>query len=196
MKAYCFSDYHDEEELLPKMRRLAAAADIVISAGDHTIFEHKQASILKEFASWKKPVYLIHGNHESLESLKEACKRHKDLHVIHGEEVVIRGARLLGWGGGGFTSHDRELEKRKDEWKRSEHARLPTIMVTHAPPYKTTLDLIDDRHVGNRSIRKAIKELRPAYAVSGHIHESEGARDELGMTRCYNLGPLGKTITL
>ena len=197
MNVYCFSDYHNEERYLPEMRKKAGKADIIISAGDHSVFEFDQDKALKEFNKWKKPVYLFHGNHEEESTTKEAVKKYKHITFTHGEELIINNIRLLTWGGGGFSLHDRELEKKITEWKKSKHAHLPTILITHAPPRDTTLDARGpDWHVGSKSVRKAIEQLKPAYAVSGHIHDSEGAEDKIGNTICYNLGPRGRLIEL
>lgn len=197
MKIYCFSDYHNEKQHLPEMRKKAAQADIIISAGDHSIFEFDQDKALKEFNQWKKPVYLFHGNHEEETTLREATKKYKNLIFTHGEEHIIKGIRLLTWGGGGFSIHDRALEKQITKWKKSKHTKLPTILITHAPPFDTKLDEKEpDWHVGSKSIRKAINKLKPTYAVSGHIHDCEGAEDNIGTTTCYNLGPIGKIIVI
>ena len=100
MNIFCFSDYHNEKQFLPHIRKQAMKANIIISAGDHTIFEFDQDEILKEFNSQ------------------------------------------------------------------------------------------------NKTVIKAIKELKPIYAISGHIHEAEGAKDKIEKTICYNLGPMGKIIKL
>ena len=196
MNIYCFSDYHNQERLLPEMRKQATKADLVISGGDHTIFEFDQDKILREFNSWNKKTLLLHGNHEEASTVKRATKKYDNLSFTHEEEHVINGVRILTWGGGGFTLTDRELDKKIKEWKKSEHKELPTILVTHAPPYNTALDDIHGRHVGNKTIRKAIEELQPMYAISGHIHEAEGATQTIGTTNCYNIGPKGKIIKM
>ncbi|MBD3209614.1 metallophosphoesterase [Candidatus Woesearchaeota archaeon] len=196
MKIYVFSDFHAQGDYLEEMQVKAAQADLVISAGDHSVFEFDQDNILQAFNNWNKPLLIIHGNHEEEGTLRQAVKKHPNLTFTHGEEIVKKGVRILFWGGGGFTSTDRALNKKVKEWKRSQHARLPTVLVTHAPPHNTALDDIDGRHVGNKTIRKAIKQLKPRYAVSGHIHEAEGAEDNIGDTVCYNLGPRGRIITL
>ncbi|MBN1274676.1 metallophosphoesterase family protein [Candidatus Woesearchaeota archaeon] len=196
MNIYCFSDFHNRYELLPQMGERARNADLIVCAGDPTVFEFDLDKTLNEFSKWRKPVLLIHGNHEEARTLREACKRYRRLSFVHGEEVVQKGVRLLLWGGGGFGSHDKGLEEQVKEWAKSAHAALPTVLVTHAPPDGTKLDRIHGKHVGNRSVNQAIKLLKPLYAVSGHIHEAEGAEDEIGNTACYNLGPLGRIITI
>ena len=48
-----------------------------------------------------------------------------------------------------------------------------TILVTHAPPFKTHLDMIENkRHVGSSAIKKIIEEKQPYLTMHGHIHET------------------------
>lgn len=77
------------------------------------------------------------------------------------------------------------------------------IMVYHAPPYNTSLDLApritedmtyakvggqpDIIHVGSTSVREAIEDVQPLLSLHGHIHESKGA-EKIGKTLCLNPG--------
>ena len=195
MNIYIFSDYHAQEELLPEMRKRASEADLVISGGDHTIFGYHQDKILKEFNSWQKPVLLLHGNHEAAEDVAAGCKKYPNLTFTHAAEHVIGNVRILTWGGGGFSQYDKALAEQSKIWQRSKHMKLPTIFITHAPPYKTKLDLMPgNRHVGNKTIKETIKQLKPTIMTCGHIHDAEGAIEKIGQTTCYNLGPLGKVF--
>lgn len=195
MKVYAWSDYHNDEALWPEMRKQARKADLIIIAGDLSVFEFDLDKNLKEINSWKKPVLVVHGNHEEEVSLENAVKTYENIEFVHGQEVIKGKVRILAWGGGGFTTTDRELVKKAKEWDKSEHKDKPTILVTHPPPHKTALDVVHTgEHVGNKSVRHAIKKIQPRYAVSGHIHECEGAEDTIGPTTCYNLGPIGRIL--
>jgi Icc-related predicted phosphoesterase len=195
MNIFCFSDYHNEITILAHLRTQAHKADIIISAGDHSIFTFDQDKILKEFNSWNKPVLITHGNHEEFQELKAACKPYKNLYPHHQEEIIIQDIRILFWGGGGFTTTDAKLDQHLPIWKQNNKQK--TILITHAPPYGTKLDAKGKGwHVGNKTITKAIQELQPNYAISGHIHEAAGAEDKIGKTICYNLGPRGRMIVL
>lgn len=68
-----------------------------------------------------------------------------------------------------------------------------TILVTHAPPYNTNLDMISPtKHVGSRAVRKIIERYQPIVSLHGHIHESPlisgSIRDRIGNTICVNPG--------
>jgi Icc-related predicted phosphoesterase len=52
-------------------------------------------------------------------------------------------------------------------------AELPTVLISHAPPADTCLDVINGgRHVGSVAVKKAIEKYRPHLSFHGHIHES------------------------
>ncbi len=47
------------------------------------------------------------------------------------------------------------------------------ILVTHSPPYNTSLDMVSQKnHVGSKAIKKIIKEKQPLVSLHGHIHET------------------------
>jgi uncharacterized protein len=67
------------------------------------------------------------------------------------------------------------------------------MLVTHAPPSDTKLDVIHNKaHVGSKAIRRFIEEEQPVLALSGHIHESSeisgSYQDRIGSTICMNPG--------
>lgn len=62
------------------------------------------------------------------------------------------------------------------------------ILISHAPPYDTAVDLIrSGKHVGSKAVRKFIEKEKPDVAVCGHIHEARG-KDNLGPTKIINCG--------
>jgi Icc-related predicted phosphoesterase len=66
-------------------------------------------------------------------------------------------------------------------------ARLK-ILVSHAPPEGTTVDLIrSGKHVGSKAVRQFIETEQPAAVICGHIHEARGI-DKLGSSIIVNCG--------
>jgi Icc-related predicted phosphoesterase len=74
------------------------------------------------------------------------------------------------------------------------------IVMCHAPPYGTNLDLARDwyiknhrvqqeilRHVGSKSIHKLVGRYQPDIGLFGHVHESAGIC-RIGRTLCVNPG--------
>jgi Icc-related predicted phosphoesterase len=77
------------------------------------------------------------------------------------------------------------------------------ILVSHAPPYGTKIDLapaldknlqyvtrggyVVFEHVGSKAVRKIIEKYQPLLGLHGHIHESKGY-DKIGRTLIINPG--------
>lgn len=91
------------------------------------------------------------------------------------------------------------------------HDAAATVLMTHSPPYRTTLDraALDGRsidgapldvHVGSVAIRRAIEDRQPLVSLHGHIHESTRItgswRDRIGSTHCFNASHDGPELAL
>jgi hypothetical protein len=68
-----------------------------------------------------------------------------------------------------------------------------TILISHAPPYNTNLDMtLNKRHLGSEALRKIITEKKPILVLCGHIHEtvkmSGNYRDTIGKSICVCTG--------
>jgi Icc-related predicted phosphoesterase len=68
--------------------------------------------------------------------------------------------------------------------------------VVHSPPHGHCDVSGSGDHLGSTAILEAIEAKRPQAAVCGHIHESWGARSEIGPTEVLNLGPRGAELVL
>ncbi len=67
------------------------------------------------------------------------------------------------------------------------------ILVSHAPPFGTNIDLTHNKkHVGSRALRKIIEKYAPFVSLSGHIHETVETSgkyiDFIGETVCLTTG--------
>jgi len=70
-----------------------------------------------------------------------------------------------------------------------------SILVAHAPPYETDLDLmIGNRHVGSKSIKNYLLNEQPRISLHGHIHESHMLTKKysyyVGKTLSFNPGQM------
>jgi len=194
MKILAFADTHSDLEAIRKLasRAKSEGADAILCAGDVSEFGDKIGQIFEELDVGLPMVY-IPGNHE--EEGADISKRFKYVKNIHKKTLCIGSVLFLGCGGGGFskffTAFERLIPVFKDAIAKHNG---PTILVTHAPPYKTRLDQMGRMDVGAEPIRKFIEEAQPDYAVSGHIHENAGRKDKIGKTICINPGPKGVLI--
>jgi uncharacterized protein len=65
----------------------------------------------------------------------------------------------------------------------------------HFPPRDTKLDeFAEGQHAGSPTLRTWIEHEKPLYVFCGHIHETAGMTDRLGLTQCVNVGKEGYTI--
>ena len=188
MKLLLFSDVHNDEKKLLKLKKKCGKADFAICAGDFTRFGTGMDKMLRLMNSFEKPVLLVHGNHENPSDLKLKCKNKKNIIYIHKKTYKTGDYRFVGHGGEGFTLKSEDFEKfsKKLSFKKGEKL----ILVTHQPPYKTKLDHIWDHH-GNKSYKDFINKSKPVLAVCGHLHETAGMAVKIGRTIVANPGPDG-----
>lgn len=201
MKILAFVDVHGSHAAL---KRIAARVkkekpDIIVCAGDITIFEQNIEEILEQLdeigASAGKKVLVIHGNHETEEIMTAICKRLKNVFFFHKSVAEVDGFAVAGFGGGGFALVDKEFER----WAKKLLPllkRKKAVLVTHAPPYGTVLDRIAEEHAGCQSFSRFIKQNQPVLAICGHLHENAGKKQKMGKTLVVNPGPSGALIRL
>jgi uncharacterized protein len=196
MKILALVDMHGSMKAFEEIKKKAKDADIVVCAGDVSMFENNLRSILQKFSQLKKPVLFIHGNHESPGIMKTICSAHKNILFIHKAIYTLDNVQFIGYGGGGFTVTDDDFEKFMKKAKKDIDKKKKIILITHAPPYGTTLDVINDSHCGNKSVRNFIKMNKIDVAVSGHLHECAYHSDSLNDVYLINPGPKGTLLEI
>ena len=153
MKILNFVDMHGSVKVLSKIKEMAENADLIICAGDFSVWGRAQEAILRQFNSLKKPFIIIQGNHESDAEVNGFCKEFKNLNYAHKRLLNVGEFLIVGYGGGGFSERDKDfedfIEEVKDELKDKK-----IIFVTHAPPYGTTLDELPKGHGGCKSFKE------------------------------------------
>ncbi len=197
MNIMAFVDTHGNIELTKKLveRGKKEDVDVIVCAGDFTVFDKNMDEVLELLDSIGKTVLVIPGNHEVPDVLEKHLRKRKKLVNIH-EQIYRRdGITFLGWGTDGFTRRSQAFRKVARAWRRKLNSEDKMIvLVTHAPPYNTALDALDKEHVGNADIRKEIELIKPELAISGHIHETEGKSDKVGETLVVNPGKNGMVL--
>ncbi len=200
MKLLAFVDSHGSASALKVLKEKVKKSnpDLIVCAGDFTLFEHNINKILKKINSLGKPVFLVHGNHESRLRIQKLCRDFKNIRFIHKKIVPFKNILLIGWGGGGFSFTDKEFEKfiKKNKQKLK---NKKIVLITHAPPYNTKVDYLaySKMHAGNKSITQCIKSNKNVIlAISGHLHETEGKKDKLNNCVIVNPGTSGRIFTV
>jgi len=201
-KILAFSDTHGSKQALRKIKHISKIKkpDILVCAGDITVFETRLMSVLSDINKINKPVLIVHGNHESQKSFKKIKSRFKHIHYIHEKSFSLGNTLFVGYGGGGFDYIDKSLKKisRKLESiiKAARQNGNRVVLITHGPPYKTKLDNIKNEHSGSKTLRKFIEDTSPDIVICGHIHENFGKEDLIHKTRIINPGHYGKIIVV
>lgn len=195
MKILAFCDTDRSPRMVDIIVRKAASADMVLCAGDLTLFGNRLAQQIQLLDSIGKPVLIIHGNHESRQEMKMLCELTNNVQFIHKKAVTVNDVTVLGYGGQGFATRDQEFEAHAKEFGQMLAGKKKTIFMTHMPPKDTILDeVMPGHHVGNKSFTEFIVNMKPTVVISGHIHETAGAVGKLGKTVLINPGWEGLMI--
>jgi len=205
MKLLAFVDTHGNMKAIQQIVQKAKKqkVDVLVCAGDVSIFEQNIEKIFKKLNTIKKPILFVPGNHESAERMKKLCKKYKNFVYMNTAFLKLKDYIFLGFEGDGFSMVDpnfrewgKKIKKELTTVLKKDKKKYKAILITHAPPYNTTLDNLMGSKCGNKDIRKFI-ETTPLYlAISGHIHENAGKTDMIKKTKIVNPGPYGKVIIM
>ena len=203
MKILAASDLHGDSNAAGTLAKKAKKenADLVILAGDLSIFGNGLEGILKPFSDLNKKVAIIPGNHDSEADIFMLKKRYPDiLYDLHNYAFKIGDVGFFGCGLANIGPNElseSQLKKRiEDSFKYVKDAKK-RVMVVHVPPYKTKLDRIGkNTNVGSTAVRESIIKFKPEKCICGHIHETFGLEDTLDKTSIFNVGPVGRIIEI
>jgi len=200
MKLLAFTDLHLSSVAYKKIKQKVKKQnpDLLICAGDVTIFEQGLDFILKKLNQLKKKILIIHGNHETAIVMKKLCKKYNNIIFIHKKQYNHNNHIFFGYGGSGFSLVEPEFYKTGEKFaeiiKKNKDKKI--IFITHAPPYKTNLDLVVSSHCGNKTLKHFIVRNKVDLHICGHLHENFGKKDRIKGTDIINPGPYGKIIRI
>jgi len=200
MKILAFTDVHCDAKSMNELASKSKKADFLICAGDLTIFGRDYRELLQIINRFNKPCFIIPGNHETDELLKDASFGLINIHNIDKKIVEFGNYIIIGYGGGGFAIKDERFEKLaklfSKKIKSLKKKSSKVILVTHQPPYGTAVDKIHKQHAGNKSFTKFINEEKPHLVICGHLHETAKKKDKIGKTEVINPGWEGMFVEL
>ncbi len=188
-------DIHDRTENIGKVARLSDA-DCVIITGDLTNFGGvgKAKKVIETVSRHNPNLYAQPGNMDQ----REVESYLDELGInLHSKSLIIQGVGFFGVGGSNYTPFNTPTEYTEEEirefiqkaYEEIKHVTLK-ILVSHAPPYNTNVDIVGGvHHVGSVSVREFIEEYQPQLCLTGHIHEAVG-KDRIGDTLILNPGML------
>jgi len=200
MKLLAFVDLHASFKAFKKLKEKIKKQkpDIIVCAGDLSIFEQGLAYILKTFNKFKIPFLVIHGNHETQTNLRKLSSKLKNIIYLHKKSYSLDEHLFLGYGGGGFSLTDPGLKKASKKFKNliKKNEGKKIIFITHAPPYKTKLDKLGRYYCGNKTVRQFVRKNKIDLLICGHFHENFRKEDKIKNTKIINPGPYGKIIRI
>ena len=200
MKILAFTDLHLSsvayKKLKLKLKR--QKPDLLVCAGDVSIFEQGLDFILKKLDKFNKKTLIINGNHESDKVLNRLCKKYNNLIFMHKKFYKTNDTIFFGYGGSGFSLIEPEFYKTGEKFQKiiRKNKDKKIIFITHAPPYKTNVDLIVGSHCGNKTFRNFVIRNKIDLYICGHLHENFGKKDHIKKTHILNPGPYGKIIKI
>jgi Icc-related predicted phosphoesterase len=198
MNIIAFGDIHQRVSILNLISDEIAGADAVIITGDLTQYGgvREAREIIEELQGLNPRIFAQAGNldHPEVEGYLAGLGI-----SIHGRGHRVGHVGIFGCGGGTPSPFNTPNELSEEEIgaviKRAydDVKEAPfKIMVPHAPPYNSRVDLTGSGlHVGSREIRAFIEEYQPDLCLCGHIHEATG-EDFIGVTHVINAGPFSE----
>ncbi len=197
MRILAVADFHGNssaESYLSKF--LTQDFDCVVLIGDLTDFGPPEVaeSLLELVKQTGVPCLAVPGNCDPKSILKVIDKYNMNL---HGKCEELGGVKFVGLGGSNLTPFHTPFELNEVEIKEELAAAScdtneKTVLVTHAPPFETKVDMIKSgTHVGSKSVRQYIEQKHPLVCLCGHVHEGREI-DQLGRTLVVNPGPITK----
>jgi len=195
VKLIAFGDIHEHTGNVGKIEGLSDA-DAVIITGDLTNFAgaRKAKEVIESIKRYNPRVYAQLGNLDQ----EEVNGYLDELGInLHANGIIIQGVGIFGVGGSNptpFNTPTEYSEEQIEAFIRKGYEKIKDIplkiMVPHAPPYNTNVDVVgSDAHVGSTAVRAFIEKYQPQLCLTGHIHEAVGT-DRIGETIIVNPGML------
>ncbi|MCK1796318.1 metallophosphoesterase [Streptomyces sp. XM4193] len=147
------------------------------------------------FAAFPTPTYATYGNVDAPDLWPEFAR--PGTTVLDGETVEV-GGLTVGFVGGGLRTPMNTPYEIDDETYAAKVAALGRVDVlcSHIPPEVPDLcyDTVARRFErGSAALLEAIHEVRPRWALFGHVHQPLASRMRIGATECVNVGHFNAT---
>jgi putative phosphoesterase len=201
MKIFALTDIHGRQHFSDSIAQKMHGADIIAIAGDITHFGDMEEAdvILRSIKTINDNILAVSGNCD-YDGVNTALNSHEI--NLHGTCKTINKIVFCGLNGSNKTPlhtpqeyTEEEIEGLLEKYQKNSDVHLH-VLLSHAPPAKTTVDKIFlGLHVGSKALRTYIEKLQPALVICGHIHEARGV-DTIGKTLVINPGPFPKHYAL
>ena len=195
-KILAASDIHGDADATKKLAAKAKKEDVdlVVLAGDLSGFVETEG-ILKPFMDNDQKVVFVPGNWDSSVTADVLTKmygvKNVGRHYVKYGDVGVFG---VGSPDGQLDLNEKKAfnKLKKDFSKIKDLEKKIMVSHIHAAGTKSEFSGIP----GSTGVRKAIEEFQPDIFLSGHIHEAEGLKDQVGKTKVFSVGEKGKIIEI
>tara|TARA_B100002003_G_scaffold218344_1_gene219236 strand:+ start:283 stop:894 length:612 start_codon:yes stop_codon:yes gene_type:complete len=195
-KILAASDIHGDTDATKKLAAKAKKEDVdlVVLAGDLSGFVETEG-ILKPFMDNDQKVVFVPGNWDSSVTADVLTKmygvKNVGKHYVKYGDVGVFG---VGSPDGQLDLNEKKAfnKLKKDFSKIKDLEKKIMVSHIHAAGTKSEFSGIP----GSTGVRKAIEEFQPDIFLSGHIHEAEGLKDQVGKTKVFSVGEKGKIIEI
>jgi len=201
MKILIFSDIHGDLSALEKL--VAQPADIYIAAGDLSNFRRHLDRCAEVLRPLGERLWVLPGNHETHHDTRELCSRfgftdfHRQIRTLDSKSGPVLWAGLGYSNITPFNTPGEYTEEQIAEALAAFDAPKPKYVVVHFPPHGSALDqFAPGKHAGSPTLRVWVERAQPSYLFCGHIHETAGITDQIGSTRCVNVGKSGYALEI
>jgi uncharacterized protein len=197
-----FSDIHGDLGALERI--VAQPADVYIAAGDLATFGRGLNRCGEVLHPLGEKLWVLPGNHESYDDTRAFCDRFGFIDFHRQVRTLPSVAGSTQWAGLGYsnitpfnTPGEYSEEQISEALSAFDQTQPPIYLVVHFPPFGGRLDeYAPGKHVGSPALRAWVDRVRPSYLFCGHIHETAGMSDQLGPTRCSNVGKQGYRVQI
>jgi hypothetical protein len=192
MKILGLSDIHGDDRILEKALELAVSesVDVIMLAGDLTNFDNIAKNIIKPLKTLNKPILVVPGNHDSMETIDQIAQKY-DILNIHGKTQIFGDIGIIGIGGALEGPIYAVSEQRIDELISREIENIKhlkkKIILSHIFPSQSKMSNLSNIVSGSNSLYKRIKEFNIDLVVCGHIHEASGLEEKIGNAKVVNV---------
>lgn len=189
-KILAIGDIHGDTGLVKRLAEKAIKenVELVILAGDITMFESSVKNLIGPFVKAKKQVLLIPGNHESNATVDFLAEMYPNTKNIHGYSFKKEDLGIFGAGSGDVGINmikDSEIFNILKKGHENVKSLNKQIMVTHMHPHGSKAEF--SGFEGSKAIKKAVKEFQPDVLITAHIHEAAGMEEYMGKTKVINV---------
>lgn len=168
--------------------------DAIVIAGDFSGPGENVEGVFGELLKAGKRILMLPGNHESLATAEFVAQKY-DLVSLHDRYYKLGELGIVG----NSASNLGMFQFSEDEIYSSIKKNLEKIqadkkmVVSHVHPDDSLITKMSGWS-GSKGLKAVIDSLQPDFAVSAHIHETEGLEHSIGKTKHHSVGRRGTIL--